>query len=423
MRIAIVTAGSRGDVQPFIALALGLKHAGYDAYVAAPRNYRNFVESNGVEYFQLNADWEKLIKSDGIKKIIDTGNYLGYINIKRQLDDVLTRVSFDAYRACEGADLIIYATAFPIGETISEKTKIPCIEAAVGPAIPTRYYPIILTKGEKEGKSLLYYLFTKAFTHVWWQVFRKPQNILRKSLGLKKLGFFHYYDRQKKYHVPILGIYSDLLYQKPTDWPNNVYVTGFWFLEDNTGWKPSPELQKFLDAGPKPVFIGFGSMTSNNAQDELNLIVKALEKSGQRGIVLSGWREFGDSVKLPETVFLLKSAPIDKLFPYVAAAVQHGGAGTLSATIRAGIPAVVVPHIIDQSFWGYRAYKLGIGTKPIPHRELTADTLAEAIKTAVEDRQMQKNAAEMGEKLRAEDGIKKAVEVIEKLTAKQKAAV
>jgi sterol 3beta-glucosyltransferase len=233
-----------------------------------------------------------------------------------------------------------------------------------------------------------------------------------KTLGLSPLGRFpDLLRRSDCSQVPILYPYSPHVLPVPKDFPSHVHVTGYWFLEHSTSWQPEQELVRFLETGTPPVYIGFGSVGGKGGQKRAQIALEALEKSGQRGLLATGWGGLKAS-DLPQTVFTFDSVPHDWLFPQVAAVVHHGGAGTTAAGLRAGKPIVICPFFGDQPFWGKLVHQLGVGPAPISHRRLTADGLAEAITTAVHDETMKRQAAELGEKIRAEDGIARAVEII-----------
>jgi sterol 3beta-glucosyltransferase len=211
--------------------------------------------------------------------------------------------------------------------------------------------------------------------------------------------------------VPILYPYSPQVLPIPRDFPPHVHVTGYWFLDQAAGWQPALELTQFLAAGPPPVYIGFGSMGARQAEKRTRIVLDALGKSGQRGVLVRGWGGL-KADDLPQNVLMVDTVPHDWLFPRVAAVVHHGGAGTTAAGLRAGRPTIICPFIADQPFWGKLVYQRGVGPAPIPQGRLTVDGLAAAIRTAVRDQTMIRRAAELGEKIRAEDGVARAVEII-----------
>jgi sterol 3beta-glucosyltransferase len=193
-------------------------------------------------------------------------------------------------------------------------------------------------------------------------------------------------------------------------------VTGYWFLNEADNWQPPPDLLDFLEAGPLPVFVGFGSMSGRDPARTARLVLQALTESGQRGLLTTGWGGL-QAERLLENVFNIEAAPYDWLFPRVATVVHHGGAGKTATGLQAGKPTVICPFVADQPFWGQRMAALGAGPQPIPQRKLTADNLASAIQRTVTDAGMQRRAAELGQKIRAEDGIGRAVCSIEDYAA------
>jgi UDP:flavonoid glycosyltransferase YjiC (YdhE family) len=207
--------------------------------------------------------------------------------------------------------------------------------------------------------------------------------------------------------LPAVYGYSPIVVPAPPEWGPDRHVTGYWTLRDGDGWTPPAELAAFLDAGPPPVCVGFGSMVGKDPAGLAALVVDAVRRSGGRAILLSGWGGLA-GVGDADDVLVLDQAPHDWLLPRCAAVVHHGGAGTTGAALRAGVPAVVVPFGADQPFWGARVAALGTGPQPIPRKRLTATGLVHALRTAAEPA-MRHRAAEVGERIRAEDGVGAAV--------------
>ena len=214
--------------------------------------------------------------------------------------------------------------------------------------------------------------------------------------------------------IPVLHAYSQYLAPRPADWPETAYVTGYWFLDEPDNWQPPAELANFLAADDAPVYIGFGSMAGRNPQRMAGIVVEALQKANRRGIIATGWGGL-DSASLPETILKIDQAPHSWLFPRVSAVVHHGGAGTTAAGLRAGRPTVITPFLVDQPYWGARVYTLGVGSKPVPQKQLTAAKLAEAIREVTTSPTIFQNAEVLGQKLRAEDGIRNAIAIIERV--------
>jgi len=210
---------------------------------------------------------------------------------------------------------------------------------------------------------------------------------------------------------PAIYGFSPSVIPKPAEWRAEDHITGYWFLDPPDGWTPPPDLLNFLRAGPPPLYIGFGSIGNRNPAEITDLVLQTLKKTQQRAILLSGWGGL-QKTDFPASIFMLDSIPFTWLFSQVAAVIHHGGAGTTSAGLRAGVPSIVIPFLGDQYFWGRRVQDLGVGPAPIPRSKLTVDRLAQAIQEAVTNTTMRQRAAELGAKIQVEDGIAKAIEII-----------
>jgi UDP:flavonoid glycosyltransferase YjiC (YdhE family) len=262
--------------------------------------------------------------------------------------------------------------------------------------------------------------FLNRFSHhltrqIFWQGFRSADRLARRQvLQLQPAPLWGPYRSTYLQGMPTLYGFSPSVIPPPPDWGEDTHVTGYWFLDPDQGWQPNSGLLAFLESGPPPVYVGFGSMGNRNPQATAALVARALDMSGQRAVLSSGWggMEVDD---LPESVFLVGSVPHTWLFPRMASVVHHGGAGTTAAGLRAGVPSVVVPFFGDQPFWGRRVHELGAGPEPIPRRHLSAGRLARAIENAVSDPGMSQRAAELGARIRNEDGLARAAAVIGQL--------
>lgn len=196
------------------------------------------------------------------------------------------------------------------------------------------------------------------------------------------------------------------------DWPINTTVSGYWFLNEEVGWQPSPDLLNFLSSGKSPLYIGFGSMSNRNPQATLALIQEAVSQTDQRAIIAAGWSG-ARAVNLPKNIYLIDRAPHSWLFQQVAGVIHDGGAGTTGAGLRAGKPTMIIPHMSDQPYWGRRVYELGVGIKPVPRYKLTSAALAAGICELTNNAAMKAAAQTLGDQIRAEEGVTLAVKAIE----------
>jgi UDP:flavonoid glycosyltransferase YjiC (YdhE family) len=319
----------------------------------------------------------------------------------------------DTVEACRGADAILYSPLGAAGYHVAEWMKIPALYLLLQPITRSREVPSIFTPQVSRGGLTNWW--THKFTEqLVWQSVRVAFNRWRKeSLGLAPMPFSGPFNVLYEKHAPFIYGFSQHVVPRPSDWPDWHHITGYWFLDDAQTWRPPAELLAFLSANPQPIYVGFGSMSGDIARSLLNLTIEAVTRAQQRAIVVGGWASIRD-LELPDTIYTPDSVPHDWLFPQMAAVVHHGGAGTTAAGLRAGVPTVVVPFMGDQPYWGYRVHALGVGPEPILHKKLTADKLAAAIDLAVHDESMSQRAAELGTKIRAEDGIGEAVRLIER---------
>jgi UDP:flavonoid glycosyltransferase YjiC (YdhE family) len=260
--------------------------------------------------------------------------------------------------------------------------------------------------------SLINYLFGKWMVEAYaWRLMGAMNNRFRReTLGLPPQTFREY--RRALLSALIVQGFSPTAVPHPSDWPANVHTTGYWFLDEQPEWRAPQNLLDFLHAGEPPVYVGFGSMTGRDPGALTRIIVEAVTQSGQRAVLQSGWAGIG-KMQLPSRMFRVDVASHRWLFRRVSAVVHHGGAGTTAEGLRAGVPAVIVPHMADQPFWGTRIAALGAGPRPIPRNKLTVARLADAIRKAVTNPKMRERAAGVGSKIRAEDGIGTAVTLIE----------
>jgi UDP:flavonoid glycosyltransferase YjiC (YdhE family) len=310
----------------------------------------------------------------------------------------------DIWQASQGAEFIIASTVAFAGCDCAAKRNCPSCLAHLQPQAPTTEFPSFNLPPWLSFGGRLNRLTHTLAEKIMWRVMGSVYNRWRQNtLGFPPLAEYaltHF----RATRVPAFYAYSPAVLPKPHDWPARCHVTGYWFLETPASFQPPPALLRFLEAGPPPVYIGFGSTVSKDPRRLTETALAALQLAGQRGILLSGWAGLS-SAKLPETVFCLEDAPHDWLFPRMAAVVHHGGAGTTGASLRAGIPTLVTPFALDQFGWGKIVADLGVGPKAIPVKKLTAEKLAAAIQTAVTDIEMRERAAALGKKIRAEDGI------------------
>jgi sterol 3beta-glucosyltransferase len=412
MHIRLFAFGTRGDVQPFVALGLGLQQAGFDVSLATALNFKSFVEDAGLACETTSIDLKAFMtqakqKRAGKESPEQPGEQLSRWDVFRKFLD-------DTPRLAEGVDWLIYSPASAFSAPhVAEKLKIPTTLAMLQPYMhPTREFPVIGLPALPLGgwyNRLTYSVFDKL---VGISVKSKINKWRQETLDLPPSSDSGSFAGLRRRRIPTLYGFSPAVLPKPGDWGDHIHVTGYWFLDHDPDWQPPDDLKEFLGAGPPPVYIGFGSMPSEDPEKIAGVVLDAVQQLGVRAVIASGWQGLQLS-DLPENVFLLEACPHDWLFPQMAAVVHHGGAGTTAAGLRAGIPSIIVSGPGDQPFWGRRVTELGVGPAFIPRRKLTADKLAAAITEAVTDEAIQTQAAALGKTIRAEDGVGNAVQVIQ----------
>jgi sterol 3beta-glucosyltransferase len=413
MKITILAAGSRGDVQPYIALGEELIKSGQQVRLATFANFEDFVKTHGLEFYRISGDVAAVATRQDMGGVRNSDSPLKLVLSFKKLQQLAANLQKEFYEACVGSDAIIYHPGAAIGFFAAQQLAIPSVLALPFPMTPTRQFPsLIFYDGPRLGGAFNL-LSHKIFEQVMWFASRNPVRKLWKTkFGCTPPNFASPFSQQTSPALPTVVSCSNYVFPRPDDWPSDVHSCGYWFLDDQLGWTPPPGLQTFLEKGSAPVYVGFGSIAdSASALKATQLVLQALKKSGQRGILATGWNGLSKVADLPEDVFVLESAPHSWLFPRMAAVVHHGGAGTTAAGLRAGVPNIVIPFGNDQFAWGRRVYELGVGPKHIPRKNLTSANLSEAIDLALTPVILD-SAALLGRKIRSENGVAEAAQVI-----------
>jgi sterol 3beta-glucosyltransferase len=410
MRIMLLTYGSRGDVEPFVALGKGLQGAGHSVGLAAPAVYESLASAHGIEYVPLPGDPDRLVQD--LVQHAGTRPWRMVTVMSRYVLPLAEQVAGAVREASRGADAVVHSFLMTqSGHEAALELDVPEVSAQLFPVFSaTGEFPAVAFPDLPLGRA--YRRLTHAITI---QTFRQGGRWLygrvrRRSPHLPALSRWPFAAAPGQ-RPPILYAFSPHVVTPPADWAGDVHVTGYWSLDPASGWEPPSDLLDFLGAGPAPIFIGFGSITARAGGELTDIALEALALSRQRGVLGMGQRGLPER-RLPADVLAIGSAPHSWLFPRMAAVVHHGGAGTTGAALGAGIPSVIIPFTADQPFWGRRVFCLGVGPRPIPVRQLSATNLARAISAAVEDGAMRARAQDLGARIRAEDGIARAMEVI-----------
>ena len=358
------------------------------------------ITERGLKHAPLSADFMAMMEGAEGKAAV-SGKHI--LRLLKQIKPIFSQFLRESWQAAQDADALIYHPKAISGPHSAEKRGIARFLAHPVPLFAaTRAFPHPALPFANLGPLL------NRWSHAPNKAADGPFGVLvkqwRTELGLPATP------TTTRPALQVYG-YSPHVIPTPADWDDSVTATGYWFLDHPAHWQPDPELVQFLAHGPAPVYIGFGSMASTDAARTTAYVVEAIRRTGVRAVLASG---VGGLVveTVPEHVFVLREAPHDWLFPRMAAIVHHGGAGTTAAAFRAGKPQLVCPFFGDQPFWGRRVATLGVGPQLIAQKQLSADRLAAALSALTSDHTMRTRAAELGARIREEDGVARAVAVI-----------
>lgn len=414
MRVTCLTIGSRGDVQPYIALCKGLLADGHHPKIATHAEFEPWIRKHGIDFAPVGGNPAELMALC-VEHGMFTPKFISETNSKFRgwLDDLL----ISAWEACQDAEVLIESPSAMAGIHISEALGIPYFRAFTMPWTKTRAYPHAFSPlTSKFGGTYNVYSYT-LFNNVFWQLTaRQINNWRRRTLGIRSTNN----NRMRQNEVPFLYNFSPSVVAPPLDFSAWVHITGYWFLDEANEWTPPADLLAFISRarkdGKKLVYIGFGSVVVSDSKAMTQNIVDAVLKADVHCILSKGWSDRLDArepnkpeIPLPASIFQITSAPHDWLFKQIDAAVHHGGAGTTGASLRAGIPTIIKPFFGDQFFFSRRVEDIGVGLA-IPH--ITPNALGKALWIATHDARVRAKAAALGERIRAENGVQVAIDAL-----------
>lgn len=413
-RIVILTIGTRGDVQPFAALARGLKRAGYAVRLAVPENFQDWVTSLGIESASCGGDFKAFVQDPETLAFLSAGLVSRVRHARAFGLKMFEAVVGDAVRASADADALICHPKIEFACDIAEAKGIPVMMAGFQPITPTRDFPMLTIPARTLG-GVLNRLTYKLLYLSRWIYFKDLNRWRRDLLGLGPASRLRAPFTVNGTPIPVLYGFSRHVMPPPRDWPANVYTPGYWFLDAEAEWRPDAALDAFLGAGSAPIYIGFGSMPGEQPKTNFALLQEALERTGLRAVVATGWGGVDAAAAAhPDHVHVVDAAPHEHLFPLMRGVVHHGGAGTTAAGLRAGRPTLICPFLVDQPFWGRRVAALGAGPPPLPPKRWTVERLAAALTDLAETDTYRAKAAAVGHAITEEDGIEHAVDAVRK---------
>jgi len=395
MRAVLTNFGTTGDVYPFLALAMGLRNRGHEPILAFSPNFRNQVERLGFTFAPVGKNRQQVQNETNALMIRMPGSVRHLQVMFRILAGDLSEAFFDLEKCCRRADVIIAGPGQPAARMIHELSGIPFV------SVQFSHFGGIGSPVLRDlGASLI--------------------NPVRAQFGLKPLRDPLTLDANS----PQLALYavSRHIYPQATDRPAHHHLTGYFFLDDES-WGPDDELNRLIESGDPPLVISFGSMADADPDLLNDLLTEAIGVVGGRAIIQRGWQHgWGRSsaYTFPSGILTVGYVPHTSLFPRARCIVHHGGAGTAAAVFRAGIPSVFVPHghLFDQYYWALLARDYGCAADPLPYSQLTADKLAAAITQVTSNSSYCQKADALGRKIRSENGVSVAVQMIERLMGK-----
>ncbi len=411
MRCTIIAIGSRGDVQPLIALGVGLKAAGVTVRLATHADFADAVRAQALEYFPLeghaaaffsgpagDAFRETVRRPEQFRRLFD--NYLSVF---------LNRFLADVWDACRDADVILsWSRCAP---ALAERLRVPVFVVALNPVLhlPTAAFPNPFQGSDVSDPATNWRTWRLALPALRIGE-RQVDEWQQKALGLPPLRWRR--DLRHLRQLPHLLGYSTAVLPRPDDWPSTAHVTGYWFLDANTDhYQPGDALRAFLDAGEPPVAIGFSSQVGKNAAAITEAVVEAVADAGVRALLITG---FGGIKRadFPGNMLPVATVPYEWMLPRVSALVHHGGAGSTASALRFGVPNGAVTFGFDQPLWGQRIQAIGAGPAPIAASTLTTASLSHMLRELTTNQALRAGAEAVGRQLRSEDGIASAVSTI-----------
>ena len=403
MKITLFTLGTRGDVQPFAILGEALAQRGHTVTLCTAKNFRNLVESYHINFHPVNIDSENIINSKEGQQIMKVNLFHLKRNLNELIYPIIKTSLNEFYKLAQESDLIIYRTK-TLADVFLDQLDCHAIRAAVVPAMEetTAFLNPIMS-----GLKLPAFLnrWSYKFNNLRFRFFKKPIDQFRMQHGLSE-------DISDIPDIPgIYGISKHFL-DRPDDWAKNQHLTGFWFSQRKNNL--DPDLEKFISNGKAPLLITFSSMPIDKKLSEL--ILNCINETNERFIIIKGWGDW--EISESEKIKVIDTAPFDALFPRMKAIIHHGGVGTTAECLRAGKPMFICPPVFpfgDQYFWGDLAYRKGVGVKPVPLSRLTKKNFIKGMKQLINDKGIQHNSELLAQKISKEEGVEKAVDIIEQI--------
>jgi sterol 3beta-glucosyltransferase len=439
-KLFLLALGSRGDVQPFAALAMGLRDAGHEVVLATPSGFQDLVSGGHLTHVEVSPSLTPADVMAARHPAYDTPDFdldaltkQHPVRVRRQLMtgwmDLMDGVMATITEASAGADLVAWwEPTGNIGRHLAQSLEVPGVAAGLNPENwmsstipvppPTLPWPPLWLPPSWRAEYI-------RFGHVvFWQWtaswYRARVNQWRTDvLGLPALPHRGWVAERVGAPALRLSAVSPLVRDLPPEWRGTVVPTGYWILPAVDEWTMPHALRTFLDGGPPPIFASMGTAVSFPPRLG-RMVIEAARRSGVRLVLGTGWDGRGgiEADALPPGVIAVGDVPHERVFPLMSGIVHHGGGGSVAAALRAGIPSMALPVFADQTYWGRQIAALGVGPDPHPAKKVTLDQLTVAMCQMVNDEPMKRRAAELGAQLHLEDGVASGVAALDGLLSK-----
>lgn len=409
-RIVILTYGSRGDVEPFVALGIGLRNAGHAVRLAGPAPFAPFVEAYGLEFDPIEGNPDELVQA-----FADSAGLSWPRMVANMIQHVLP-LAQAAFRTVEmavrDADLIVHSFLMTdAGHTLARFRGVPDVSAQFFPVfLPTSAFSAVALPDLPLGgvyRRATHVLNTAMFRYGARLLYRRVRASTPDLPDLAPWPFRNPVGAG----TPILFAYSSHVLPRPPEWPAYAHISGYWQLPSRPGWVPPDALVRFLESGPPPVYFGPGSMRSRNLRNLLCTVIASARVCRQRVFLGVSSEVLGEELKGAD-VFAMEGVPHAWLFPRMRYILHHGGAGTTGAAAAAGVPSTAIPFSADQAFWARQIHRLGVGPAASPARHLNRGRLEAILSDVLANPAYQRRAEILGENIRKEDGVASAIRVI-----------
>ncbi|KAG6540990.1 hypothetical protein Mapa_017660 [Marchantia paleacea] len=418
LQIVMLIVGTRGDVQPFVAIGKHLQGYGHRVRLATHSNFREFVMTAGLEFYPLGGDPKVLagymVKNKGFLPSGPSEVSVQRKQIKAIIHSLLPACTVADPEAGSGLPFraqAIIANPPAYGHVhVAEYLQVPLHIFFTMPWTATSEFPHPLSRVKSPAGYRMSYQVVDSL--IWWGIRSMINDFRKKKLKLRPITYLSG-SQGSIAELPTGYIWSPHLVPKPRDWGPMVDVVGFCFLNLAQDYKPPQDLLNWLASGSPPIYVGFGSLPVVDPKGMTAIIIKALKETKQRGIIYKGWGGIGDLKEVGTDIYLVEDCPHDWLFKQCVAVVHHGGAGTTAAGLKAGCPTTVVPFFGDQPFWGERIHAKGVGPSPIPVDQFSLDKLVKAIEFMLND-EVKQNALDIAQAMEKEDGVDGAVKAFHK---------